>query len=182
MPVIAERWSARAFSDRPISPDDLRAVVEAARWAPSCYNDQPWLFMAATEPDELARFRSFLVPKNRRWASRAPVLLIILARTHFRHNGAPNRWAFFDTGTAWGYLSLEAWRRGIVAHAMGGFDEEKVRRDLAIPDALEPLVMVALGYIADPEVLPEEFRAVEKPGERVALDEVFIRPDYFRTK
>jgi len=179
LPLIAERWSARALSDRPIASEDLRAVCEAARWAPSCYNDQPWLFMAATTPDDLATFRSFLASKNQRWANRAPVLLLILARTRFRHNGSPNRWAFFDAGTAWGYLSLEAWRRGIVAHAMAGFDAEKARKELALPAEVEPLAMVALGYLDDPGILSEEFRAVEKPGERRPLDEVLVRPDHF---
>ncbi len=177
--VIAERWSARALSEKPIPAEDIRAICEAARWAPSCYNDQPWLFMVATGPDDLAKFRAFLVPKNQRWANRAPALLLILARTRFRHNGAPNRWAIFDTGTAWGYLSLEAWRRGIVAHAMAGFDADKARKELALPAEVEPLAMVALGYLDAPQVLAEEFRSVERPGERRSLDEMILAPDHF---
>ncbi|HSA33422.1 MAG TPA: nitroreductase family protein [bacterium] len=179
LPEIMKRWSMRALSPEPLPHYDITAICEAARYAPSCFNEQPWRFMAATSPTDIERLRSFLAPKNRRWADVAPVLLLILAKKTFARNGKPNRWSSFDTGTAWGYLTLEAWRRGIVAHGMGGFDAEKARSELKIPDDHDIIAMAALGYPGDPAKLAEEFRESEKPGERRPLPDTLLSPDHF---
>lgn len=169
----------RALSPEPLPNYDITAICEAARYAPSCFNEQPWRFMVATAAADLEQFRGFLVPKNRRWADVAPALMLILAKRTFAHNGKPNRWAPFDTGTAWGYLTLEAWRRGIVAHGMGGFDAEKARTELKLPDDIEVIAMVALGYPGDTAQLADEFRDGEKPGERRSQSDTMLKPDHF---
>ncbi|HOW50633.1 MAG TPA: nitroreductase family protein [bacterium] len=179
LPEVKERWSMRALSPEPLPNYDITAICEAARYAPSCFNEQPWRFMVATAVSDLEQFRGFLTPKNNRWAGVAPTLLLILAKRTFAHNGKPNRWAPFDTGTAWGYLTLEAWRRGIVAHGMGGFDAEKVRNELKIPDDIEIIAMAALGYPGDAAQLADEFRDGEKPGERRPQADTMLKPDHF---
>lgn len=179
MPEIKERWSMRALSSESLPKYDITAICEAARYAPSCFNEQPWRFMAATTAAELERFRGLLTPKNRRWADAAPVLLLILAKRTFTQNDKPNRWAPFDTGTAWGYLTLEAWRRGIAVHGMAGFSAERARSELHIPDDFEIIAMAALGYPGDSAQLADEFRDGEKPGERRPQADTMLSPDHF---
>jgi len=106
--MFLDRWSPRALSPEPISEHHLAALFEAARWAPSCYNEQPWLFLYATSMEDRQRFASALVEKNRAWASRAPLLVFLATRRHFASNGKPNRHAGFDAGAAWMALAIQA--------------------------------------------------------------------------
>ncbi|KRQ86388.1 malonic semialdehyde reductase RutE [Caloramator mitchellensis] len=165
MPEIKERWSPRSFSNEKISLDDVKALIEAARYAPSCYNEQPWRFIVAYNYKELELVRSILVEQNRIWADNAPVLLVILSKKFFE-NGKENPWHMFDAGTAWGYLSLEAQRRGLITHAMGGFKRKEAMDRLNISDDYEIAVVVAIGKMGDKEKLPEELKKRENPGER----------------
>ncbi len=172
-PMFVERWSRRAFSARPVSPEILASLFEAARWAPSSRNEQPWLFVYAREPRDLARFRELLVPDNRVWADRVPVLALLFARRASRHG--PNRWAPFDAGAAWMALALQAHQVGLSAHAMGGFFEEKVYAALGVPESeYQAMAAIAIGYPGDPAELPEVVRVRERPSGRRPLEEIAV--------
>lgn len=160
-PLVRERWSPLAFRDRPVPEEDLRALLEAARWAPSSYNEQPWAFLVARRDgrdDAFERMLSCLVEGNRRWAKEAPVLLFSLARTRFDRNGEENRHALHDTGLAAAQLTLEATARGLGVHQMAGFHSERVRELYGLPDGVEPVAALAVGFPGDPERLPEDLR------------------------
>jgi len=165
--LFIERWSPRAFRDEPLSETEVAGLFEAARWAPSCYNDQPWLFLYARAPEDRARFLQILTEGNRVWASRAPLLAFVLARRAFRHNGRVNRHALFDAGAAWMSLALQARRLGLYAHGMAGFSPEKVYADLGVPEAeYDAIAAVAVGRLGDPGTLPENLAAMEHPNQR----------------
>jgi nitroreductase len=158
--VIRERWSPAVYSSRSVEPAKLRAILEAARLAPSSFNGQPWSFLVARreDPEEFARMLSCLVPGNVIWAQHVPVLMLSVARLHFEHNGAPNRHAFHDTGIATGFVMLQAASFGIMAHAMAGFDPEKARQLYEIPAAHEAVAAIGVGYPGDDRDAPEELR------------------------
>ena len=172
--LIARRWSPRAFDERPIELDLLRTLFEAARWAPSSNNEQPWRFVVARKENEADWNRLFdcLTEGNRRWAFRAPVLALSVARMRFEDDGEPNRHAFHDTGLAAENLVLQATAGGLAAHQMAGFDVEKARVALKIPSGFEPVAMIAIGYPGDPAVLPERLRERElRPRSRRPSEE-----------
>lgn len=167
--LLARRWSPRAFDERPVDMDTLRTIFEAARWAPSLNNEQPWRFIVASKEHQTDWNRLFecLVEGNRRWAFRAPVLILSISRMHFEDDGKPNRHAFHDTGLATENLVLQATAQGLVAHQMAGFDVEKARVDLRIPSGYEPVAMIAVGYPGDAALLPERLRERElRPRDR----------------
>ncbi|MCU0723732.1 MAG: nitroreductase family protein [Planctomycetes bacterium] len=130
-PMFPDRWSPRSFLPDPLPPEDLRSLLEAARWAPSCFNEQPWLFLWAATAEDRGRFAAALSERNRAWASRAPLLMFLAVRTAFARNGKPNRHAAFDGGAAWMSLALQARRLGYFAHAMAGFDAARAREAAA---------------------------------------------------
>ena len=171
--IFTDRWSPRSFAEEPIAAAELQSLFEAARWAPSCYNEQPWLFLYAVSAADRARFAEALVEKNRQWAQRAPILLFVLARRHFARNGQENRHAVFDTGAAWLAFALQARRRGLYAHGMAGFSRERAYAILGVAEAqYEIMAAVALGRRAEPELLPAELAALESPNGRKPLAEV----------
>ena len=157
--LIARRWSPRAYSDRAVSEKDLRSLLEAARWAPSCFNEQPWQYLVATkeEPDEFAKMLACLVGANQAWAKNAPVLMISVASLNWKRDGKPNRHAQHDTGIASGFIALQATAMGMQAHMMAGFDVAKTRETYGIPEGFEPMAAFAVGYPADPSILPEDY-------------------------
>ena len=161
--LLARRWSPRAFDERPVETDTLRTLFEAARWAPSSNNEQPWRFIVATKDHETEWKRLFdcLVEGNQRWAFRAPMLILSVAGLNFEDDGKPNRHAFHDTGMAVENLVLQATASGLVAHQMAGFDVEKARVDLRIPAGYEPVAMIAIGYPGNPDILSERLRERE---------------------
>ena len=161
--LLRRRWSPRAFADKPVEPEKLRSLLEAARWAPSSFNEQPWSFIIATKThmDDYAKLLSCLTEKNQQWAQLAPVLMISVAKLTFEKNGKPNRHAFHDVGLAMGNLLAEATTLGLVVHQMAGFSVDRVRELYAVPEGFEPVAGVALGYQAEAEVLPESFREQE---------------------
>lgn len=172
-PMFLDRWSPRAFSSKPLDEDQIRVLFEAARWAPSCYNEQPWLFRYARSEPDLARFRSLLVEGNRVWAGAAPLLILVLARRHFARTGEPNRWAEFDCGAAWMSLALQARRLGLYTHAMAGFDESKTYEVLGISrEAFSAVAMIAVGRLGDPRSLPEKLASGEHPNNRRPLERI----------
>lgn len=174
-PNIAERWSPRAFSQAPISQEDLTGLLEAARWAPSCFGAEPWRFVVGVKhqgPGHTA-IASVLVPANRSWAEAAPVLLVSIARVAFEHNEKPNAWAQHDVGLAMGQLGVEATARGLVVHQMGGFDPTAAREALGIPAGYEAIAVAAIGHPGDPKDLSEELAERERaPRSRKPLSEI----------
>ena len=160
---IRDRWSPRAFSGESVSPEILRSLFEAARWAPSSNNEQPWAFLVATkeEPEGFARLLSTLVEFNQSWAARAPVLAIAVSELAVARNGHPNRNAFYDTGAAVANLSTEATARGLSVHQMAGFDHRRASELFQIPNGWEPIAALAIGYPGDPESLSESLRQRE---------------------
>lgn len=167
--LIARRWSPRAFSEQPVEAAKLRSLFEAARWAPSSNNEQPWRFLVATKetPAEFDRLLACLLEGNRKWAFRAPVLILSVAGLQFEDNDKPNRHAYHDVGMAAENLVLQATSMGLFAHQMAGFDAEKARADCSIPTGFDPVAMIAVGYPGDPALLPDYLREREaKPRER----------------
>jgi nitroreductase len=172
--LLRQRWSPRAFDDRPIEPEKLRSLCEAARWAPSSNNEQPWRFIVADKDYETEWNRLFacLVEGNRKWAYRAPVLILSVASLNFEDDSTPNRHAFYDTGMAVENLVLQATALGLSAHQMAGFDVEKARADLKIPSGYEPVAMIAVGYPGDLASLPDRLRERElQPRSRRPISE-----------
>lgn len=173
--LLIRRWSPRAFSEQSVGPDTLLSLLEAARWAPSSSNEQPWRFVVATknQPVEYDRLLACLLEGNRKWAYRAPVLMLSVARMAFEEDGRPNRHAFHDVGLATENLLLQATALGLVAHPMAGFDIELARADLKIPSGYEPVAMIAVGYPGELSVLPDYLQQRElKPRERKSLAEI----------
>jgi len=158
--LIARRWSPYAFADRPVPEDDLRSLFEAARWAASSYNEQPWSYIVATraDPAGFERLLSCLVEGNQVWAGAAPVLALGCTSLRFTRNGKPNAAAVHDLGLASASLTLEATARGLVVHQMIGIMPDKARELYRIPEGVQPLTGLAIGYAADPSTLPETYR------------------------
>ena len=172
--LLRQRWSPRVFDDRPVEPEKLRSLFEAARWAPSSNNGQPWRFIVANKDYETEwnRLLACLVEGNRKWAYRAPVLILSVASLNFEDDAKPNRHAFHDTGLAVENLVLQATALGLVAHQMAGFDVEKARADLKIPSGHEPVAMIAVGYPGDLASLSDRLREREQqPRSRQPISE-----------
>jgi nitroreductase len=161
--LVRERWSPRAFSDKPIPADILRSLFEAARWAPSSSNEQPWAFLVATKDDKEfhAQLLSTLVEGNQIWAKHAPLLGIAVSELNFAASGKPNRNAFYDTGTAVANLTAEATARSLFVHQMAGFSHQKAIELFQIPDGWEPIAAFVIGYPGDPQTLPDHLRTRE---------------------
>lgn len=158
--LIARRWSPYAFAERPVSDDDLRSLFEAARWAASSYNEQPWSYIVATRanPEEFERLLSCLVEGNQPWAKAAPVLALGCTSLRFARNDKPNAAAIHDLGLASAALTFEATARGLFVHQMIGILPDKAREVYDIPEGVEPKTALAIGYLADPSSLPEPYR------------------------
>ncbi|MFH2203463.1 MAG: nitroreductase family protein [Elusimicrobiota bacterium] len=171
--LFINRWSPRAFSGEPLSEKQVRSLIEAAKWAPSCYNSQPWRIVYARKgTGSWNKLFNLLVPFNQSWAKESGALFVFLSRTHFEHNDQPNAAHAYDTGAAWMSLALQAAAMGLAAHGMGGFDHERARADLDVPEGYEVQAMAAVGVPADKIKLPEELRAQEAPSGRKRLAEI----------
>ncbi len=176
--LFARRWSPRAFDERPVETSIVQALFEAARWAPSSNNEQPWRFIMATKDHETEWNRLFecLAEGNKIWAVRAPALILSVASMKFENDGKPNRHAWHDTGLATENLVLQATASGLVTHQMAGFDVEKARINLRIPTDYEPVAMIAVGYPGDAAILPERLRERElRPRSRRPIGEWIFR-------
>ena len=172
--LLRRRWSPRAFSERMVEVDKLHSILEAARWAPSCFNEQPWYFLIATKegPEEFERLLSCLVEGNVAWAKNAPVLMLSVAKLSFSRNDKPNKQSQHDLGLAVENLVIQAQELGLVTHQMGGFHADKARQLFGIPEGFEPIAAIALGYPGDLNTLSPELRErelaprIRKPLER----------------
>lgn len=168
--LILSRWSARAMSGESLTDAELMALFEAARWAPSSYNNQPWRFIYAKRGTPAWDvFLDLLVPFNRQWAQHASVLVVIVSKNTFDHNGKPSDTHSFDTGAAWQNLALQAETQNLVAHGMQGFDYDKAHKALNIPDGYTVEAMCAIGKPGKLSGLSEELRTREVPSERKPL-------------
>ncbi|SRR5579862_3809542 len=172
--LILRRWSPRAFDDREVTDGELLSLFEAARWAPSCFNEQPWSFLVATKKDarEYERLLSCLVEFNQSWAKTAPVLMISIAHLQFQRNAKPNRHGVHDVGLAVENMVLQATSMGLFVHQMAGFDADKVRELYGVPETHEPVAAIALGRPGDAAKLESEKarQGETEPRERKPLD------------
>jgi nitroreductase len=171
--LFLDRWSPRAMSGEGVGEEDLMTLFEAARWAPSSYNNQPWrILYARRETEQWPVFFGLLVEGNRAWAKDAAALLLFVSKETFDFNGKPYPTHSFDTGAAWENLALQATMLGLVTHGMQGFDYERARSELNIPEGFRVEAMIAVGRPGDPARLPERLREREAPSGRKSLAEV----------
>jgi nitroreductase len=171
---IVKRWSPRAYSDLTVSPENLKEVFDAARWAASSSNEQPWRFLVGHRGDETyKKIFDTLVEFNQGWAKSAPVLILSAGKKTFTSNGTANHYSLHDLGAATAYLGLQATALGFHTHSMGGFDQAKARELFHIPDDFEIGSVTALGYLGDPDTLPDRMKRTElAPRQRKALGEI----------
>lgn len=177
--LIAARWSGRAYDpDQAVTQEQVIALLEAARWAPSCYGDQPWrlvIWNKAVDPAGWQKAFDCLAPSNQGWVKDAGLLVLVAADTLFNHNGQPNRWAQYDTGAAVENLCLQAEALGLMAHQMGGFDPDKARAAFGVPAQFTLMAMVSVGNPADPAGFSAEVVERENaPRKRRELGELFF--------
>jgi nitroreductase len=178
-PLILNRWSPRSMTGEELHDDDIMSLFEAARWAPSSFNNQPWRFIyAKRNTGYWDRLFNLLVDANKTWAKKAALLAVVISRKNFEFNEKPARTHQFDTGSAWENLALEASSRGIVAHGMQGFDYEKAKTELRIPADFEVMAMIAIGKRGSKENLPTELQDKEKPNDRKALKDIIMEGIY----
>ena len=171
-PLLLDRWSPRAMSGEDISQEELMRLFEAARWAPSSFNTQQWRALYARRSTEhWPVFFDLLVDANKSWAKNAAVLVLFISRKTFDHDGEPSRTHSYDTGAAWENFALQGCRQGLVVHGMEGFDYERARVELRIPDEFQVEAMAAVGKPASKEVLPEKLQERESPNDRRKLKE-----------
>ena len=178
-PLILNRWSPRSMTGEVLNDDDIMSLFEAARWAPSSYNNQPWRFIYAKRNTEhWDRFFNLLAEGNKNWTKNAALLVVVISRKNFEFNEKPAITHQFDAGSAWENLALEASSRGIVAHGMQGFDYEKAGVDLGVPHDFEVMAMIAIGKKGPIEILPPELQEMEKLTDRKPLKEIIMEGFY----
>jgi nitroreductase len=171
--MILCRWSPRAMTGEPLDDDELMALFEAARWAPSSYNNQSWRFIyAKRDTPAWDKLFGLLVEFNQSWCKNAAALVVIISKATFDFNGKPAITHSFDTGAAWMSLALEGSRRGLVVHGMEGFDYAKAKTVLGIPDGYQVEAMCAIGKRAPKEALPADMQAREQPSDRKPLKDI----------
>ncbi|MDP8567209.1 nitroreductase family protein [Methylophilus aquaticus] len=177
--LLANRWSGRAYdASKSVSSTQVISLLEAARWAPSCFGDQPWRYVVCNKAENMQAWQAAfdcLVAANQSWAVNAPVLLLICTDTLFSHNQKANKWGPYDTGAATENLCLQATALGLMAHQMGGFDADKARVAFKVPERYQILPMVAVGYQAPVDTLTDELKEREvAPRSRKTLGELFF--------
>jgi nitroreductase len=178
-PLFVNRWSPRAMSGEEISHDDLMGLFEAARWAPSSYNNQPWRFIyTKRNTDYWQTFISFLAEGNKIWAQNAAVLVVVISRKNFEFNEKPAITHQFDAGAAWENLALEATSRGLVTHGMEGFDYNQARKELDVPENFDVMAMIAIGKLGKKENLPIDLQEREYPSDRKPLEEIVMEAKF----
>ena len=178
--VYLNRWSPRSFADKDIPDDVLYSVFEAARWAPSAFNIQPWRFIIARTEENRKKFHTFISEFNLSWCNKVPAFALIISETTSERG--ENISHQFDTGAAWGYLSLEATKKGLITHPMTGFDFEKAREVLHIPEEYSINALIAIGYQAEKDLLPENLQEREQPSTRRPLNESLFEGEFGNRK
>lgn len=171
--IFLRRWSPRAMSGEALKDEELLRLFEAARWAPSTYNEQEWRFLYAKDKSSnWNAFFNLLMQPNQVWCKYAAVLVVVLSKKTFTHNGKPNPVHTFDAGSAWQNLALQGAAMGLVVHGMAGFDREKARMDLKVPDDYAVEAMIAIGRPGDTDLLPPELREREVPTDRKKVEDI----------
>lgn len=178
-PLFLKRWSPRAMNGDALSDTDLMRLFEAARWAPSTYNEQEWRFLYAhRNTPHWGRFFGLLVKANQLWCERASVLVVVLSHKVFTRNGKTNPVHTFDSGAAFENLALQGTAMGLVVHGMAGFDNDKARAELKVPDDYSVEAMIAIGHPGDPAQLPNELREREFPSDRKPVSELICAGEF----
>lgn len=179
--LILNRWSPRSMTGEELDEDTIMSLFEAARWAPSSYNNQPWRFIYAKRNTQYwDKLFELLVEPNKVWAKNASVLVVVISNKNFEHNGKFSITHQYDTGAAWENLALEASSRGLVAHGMQGFDYVKARESLGIPDDFDVMAMIAIGKHGPKENLPPNLQDKEYPNDRKPLNEIVMEGSFKR--
>lgn len=175
-PLFLNRWSPRSMIGGEVSDEEMMSLFEAARWAPSSYNNQPWRFIyAKRNTSEWEALFNLMVDFNKQWAKNAAVLVVVISHNYFDYNGKPSQTHSYDAGAAWMSLALEGSIRGLVIHGMQGFDYDKARKNLSIPDDYTVEAMIAIGKKAPKEKLPLEMQQKEFPSDRRSLSEIVMK-------
>ena len=178
-PRFTGRWSPRAFSGQALTRPQIESLIEAARWAPSCFNAQPWRFAYALGgTDGFTALFETLVEANQAWAGKAGALIAVVSRSRYEHNDKPAPTHSFDAGAAWMSLALQARHMGLVAHGMQGFDAQAAREVLSLPEVFDLPALIAVGHPGNVEDLPEKYQEREKPSGRKSLDEILFKDDF----
>jgi len=182
-PLLRDRWSPRSFSGEALDEEAIRALLEAARWSASCFNEQPWRYLVAPRTDEsaFAAMLACLGEPNQTWAKNAGVLMIACTRTTFSRNDKPNRHAWHDVGLASAQLTAQATAMDLGVHQMAGFSSEKARATYGIPEGFEPVTAIAIGKRAPADALPDPLKERElAPRSRKAMSEIAFRGKWER--
>lgn len=182
--LLRQRWSPLAFSDRMVESEKLHSVLEAASWAASSYNEQPWSFIVASSENqaEFERLLGCLAEGNQKWARNAPILMLSVAKLNFEYNGVENRHAFHDVGAASTTLAIQAAALGLFIHQMAGFNVPKAKEIYGIPEGYEPVAAIALGYLGDQQTLSEKLQQRENaPRTRKPLEEFVFSSSWNQT-
>ena len=173
--VLADRWSPRSFSDKPVEKEKILKMLEAARWAPSCFNEQPWSFVISDkneDPDGYKRLFNCLLEGNQAWAGTAPILMLSVAKLFFEYNNKPNRFGYHDVGMAVGNLLAQGTSMNLYVHQMAGYQKDAARSVFGIPDGYDPVAMFAVGYLGEADQLPEGVTEREdEPRKRYPVEE-----------
>jgi nitroreductase len=172
--TIAQRWSPRAFKKAAIAEQDIQTLFEAARWAPSCFNAQPWIFYVSTD-QSFDKYLSLLVEGNQVWAKNASLICFVVVKKTFEHNNKPNSYAEFDAGAAWMAMALQARQMGLYTHGMGGIEHQQVADYLELDNDHKVVCGIAIGIADTPDTLPRDIAAKEKPSARKPLTQVLRR-------
>jgi len=177
--IFVQRWSPRAFDPTPVDSEVLNTCFEAARWSMSCFNEQPWLFVYADNPDDLEKYRGPLSEWNQRWCASVPVLGYIFAKKRFDKNDKNNDWANFDTGAAWMAFTMQARILGLYTHGMAGFDKDEAYELTGVPsEDYNVICAFALGKYGDKEALDEDIKKSEYPNSRKPMENMVARSRY----
>lgn len=177
--IFLDRWSPRAMSGEQISDDELFTLFEAARWAPSSFNNQPWRFIyAKRDSNHWEKFYDLLAEGNRAWADKAAVLIVVISKSTFDYNGKPSATHTLDTGAAWENLALQGSKNGLVVHGMQGFDYDRAGNELNVPDDFKVEMMIAVGRPGSVKELPEKLQAGEVPSGRKTIKEIVSEGEF----
>ena len=180
--LFTRRWSPRAFADRPVEPDKIRRMLEAARWTMSSYNEQPWRYVVASrheDPDAYEQLLGCLAEGNQSWAKNAPVLMMAFYKKTFSRNDRENRCAPHDVGAASAAMTFQATEMDLYVHQMAGIQKDVARETYDVPDDFEPMTGLAVGYLGDPEMLSEKMESAERsPRSRKSVDAFVFGGDW----
>ncbi len=180
-PIILNRWSPRSMTGEELDDDIIMSLFEAARWAPSSFNNQPWRFIYAKRNTEYwNNLFNLLAESNKTWAKNAALLVVVVSSKNFEYNGKFSITHQYDAGAAWENLALEATSKGLVAHGMQGFDYQKAKDDLEIPDDFDVMAMIAIGKKGPKENLPPNLQEKENPNDRKPLNEIVMEGSFRR--